>query len=111
MITDSTASEVSTDNAVVRGMPIPQRIDWLMEHARRHSVEFQSPAVFWRAATSHSTQPSSHSIKAPVYLMTVFYRSPHLPAKKLVLTALWPSSSAASCSSSPPGSSMMNFPT
>ncbi len=34
------------DNAVIRSMPIRQRIDWLMDHARRHSVGFQSPESF-----------------------------------------------------------------
>jgi hypothetical protein len=31
---------------VVRNMPIRQRIDWLMDHAHRHSVEFQSPESY-----------------------------------------------------------------
>jgi hypothetical protein len=34
------------DNEVIRRMPIRQRIDWLMDHARRHSVEFQNPESF-----------------------------------------------------------------
>jgi hypothetical protein len=34
------------DSAVIRSMPIRQRIDWLMDHARRHSVGFQSPESF-----------------------------------------------------------------
>ena len=35
MMTDPTPTRTSVDNTVIRGMPIRQRIDWLMEHARR----------------------------------------------------------------------------
>jgi hypothetical protein len=37
---------IIVDNAVIRSMPIRQRIDWLMDHARRHAVGFQSPESF-----------------------------------------------------------------
>ena len=46
MMTDQTPSQTSVDNTVIRGMPILQRIDRLVEHARRHSVGFQSPESF-----------------------------------------------------------------
>src|SRR5438445_4151094 len=46
MINDPTPSQTNADNTVIRGMPIQQRIDWLMDHARRHSVRFQSPESF-----------------------------------------------------------------
>lgn len=46
MVTGSTPSQVSVAGMVVRNMPIQQRIDWLMDHARLHSVEFQSPESF-----------------------------------------------------------------
>ena len=38
MMTDPTPSQTSADNRVIRGMPIQQRIDWLMDHARHYSV-------------------------------------------------------------------------
>ena len=42
-MTDSTLSQRSGDDIVIHSMPIQQRIDWLFQHARRHSDEFQSP--------------------------------------------------------------------
>ena len=42
MITELTPSPTSVDGAVIRNMPIRQRIDWLTDHAHRHSAEFQS---------------------------------------------------------------------
>jgi len=41
-MTDSTLSQRSGNGIVIHGMPINQRIDWLFQHARRHSDEFQS---------------------------------------------------------------------
>ena len=46
MMTDPTPSQTSVANTVIRNMSIRQRIDWLMDHARRHSAEFQSPESF-----------------------------------------------------------------
>ena len=37
---------IIVDNAVIRSMPIRQRIDWLIERARHHSMEFQNPESF-----------------------------------------------------------------
>jgi len=41
-----TPSQTSVDSSVIRNLPIKQRIDWLIDHARRHSVLFQSPDSF-----------------------------------------------------------------
>jgi hypothetical protein len=38
----ATPSQTNVTNMVIRNMPIRQRIDWLMDHAHRHAVEFQS---------------------------------------------------------------------
>ena len=46
MITAPTPSETSNLTSVIRNMPIRQRIDWLMDHAHRHSMEFQSPESY-----------------------------------------------------------------
>jgi len=46
MMTEPTLFESSADNLVVRGMPIQERITWLMHRARGHSVAFQSPESF-----------------------------------------------------------------
>ena len=43
---DPTPSQTSVDSSVIRNLPIKQRIDWLIDHARRHSVLFQSPDSF-----------------------------------------------------------------
>jgi hypothetical protein len=46
MMTDPTPAQASVAATIVRNMPIRQRIDWLMDHARLHSVGFQSPEAF-----------------------------------------------------------------
>jgi hypothetical protein len=46
MMTDPTPVQTSEDNTVIRGMPIQDRITWLMHRARCHSVAFQSPESF-----------------------------------------------------------------
>jgi hypothetical protein len=46
MMTDPTPAQTSEDNTVIRGMPIQERITWLMHRARCHSVAFQSPESF-----------------------------------------------------------------
>ena len=45
-MTGPTPSQISVAGTVVRNMPIQQRIDWLMDHARLHSIGFQSPESF-----------------------------------------------------------------
>ena len=46
VMTDPTPSQTSVAGSVIRNMPIRQRIDWLMDHARLHSIAFQSPEAF-----------------------------------------------------------------
>ena len=55
MIT-ATPSQTSFATAVVRNMPIRQRIDWLMDHAHRNSVEFQSSESY----LAHSRYIAEH---------------------------------------------------
>ena len=43
---DPTPSQTSVDVSAIRNLPIQQRIDWLMDHARRYSVVFQSPESY-----------------------------------------------------------------
>jgi hypothetical protein len=44
MMTDPTPFQPDADNlAIIRGMPIKERITWLMHRARSHSTAFQSP--------------------------------------------------------------------
>jgi hypothetical protein len=45
-MTDPTPSQTSVAGTVIRNMPIRQRINWLMDHARLHSMGFQSPEAF-----------------------------------------------------------------
>jgi len=40
---NSTRSQRNGSDALIHGMPIQQRIDWLVQHAHRHSDTFQSP--------------------------------------------------------------------
>jgi len=53
--TDLTPSEISADSKIVRALPIRQRIGWLINHAHRHAMAFQSPESFM-ARSLHSAQ-------------------------------------------------------
>jgi hypothetical protein len=39
-------AQASPDNTAIRNLPIQQRIDWLIEHARRYAEVYQSPEAF-----------------------------------------------------------------
>lgn len=54
-MTNSTLSHANTDGMVIHGMPIQQRIDWLLDRARSHSREFQSPES-WLARSRYLAQ-------------------------------------------------------
>ena len=43
MLTNVSLSGTNTDDMVNYGIPIEQRITWLVDRARRHSQEIQSP--------------------------------------------------------------------
>lgn len=43
---NSTLPQPSPDSSVIRNLPIQQRIEWLMEHARRYAQVYQSPESF-----------------------------------------------------------------
>ena len=43
---DPTPSQISIDSSAIRSLPIQQRIDWLMDHAHRYAVVYQSPESF-----------------------------------------------------------------
>ena len=45
-MTDPTPSQISIDSSAIRSLPIQQRIDWLMDHAHRYAVVYQSPESF-----------------------------------------------------------------
>ena len=45
-MTDPTPSQINIDSSAIRSLPIKQRIDWLMEHAHRYAVVYQSPESF-----------------------------------------------------------------
>lgn len=40
------APQADPDSSVIRNLPIQQRIDWLIEHARRYAQVYQSPESF-----------------------------------------------------------------
>ena len=46
MTTELTPSEISADSKAVRELPIRDRIGWLINHAHRHSMDYQSPESF-----------------------------------------------------------------
>ncbi len=54
-----TPSQTSFATAVVRNMPIRQRIDWLMDHAHRHSVEFQSSESYMARSLYMAQHPTA----------------------------------------------------
>jgi hypothetical protein len=55
MITAPTPSQTNVANMVICNMPIRQRIDWLMDHAHRHSAEYQS-SEFYQARSLYIAQ-------------------------------------------------------
>jgi hypothetical protein len=55
MITAPTPPQTNVANMVIRNMPIRQRIDWLMDHAHRHSAEYQS-SEFYQARSLYIAQ-------------------------------------------------------
>src|SRR5512134_456304 len=49
---------VSPDSVTIRKLPIQQRIDWLMEHAKRYAEAYKSPESFLareRYSAKHDT--------------------------------------------------------
>ena len=59
MLTTPTPSQTSNEASVIRHMPIRQRIDWLMDHAHRHSVEFQSSESYQSRRLYTAQHPTS----------------------------------------------------
>ena len=51
--------EPVVDNTFVRNMPIRQRIDWLIDHAHRHAVEFQSSESFLARSLYMAQHPTA----------------------------------------------------
>ena len=59
MITAPTPPQTHAASTVIRHMPIRQRIDWLMDHARRHSVEFQSSESYMSRSLYTAQHPTA----------------------------------------------------
>lgn len=59
MPTDLTPSEISADSKIVRALPIRQRIGWLINHAHRHAMAFQSPESFLARSLHTAQHPTS----------------------------------------------------
>jgi Carboxysome Shell Carbonic Anhydrase len=57
--TDLTPSEISADSKVIRALPIRQRIGWLVNHAHRHAMAFQSSESFLARSLHHAQHPTS----------------------------------------------------
>ena len=54
-MTNSTLPHASKDDVIIHGMPIQERIDWLIHHADRHSQEFKSPES-WLARSRYQAK-------------------------------------------------------
>ena len=59
MITAPTPLQTGIETSAIRNMPIRQRIDWLMDHARRHSVEFQSSESYMARSLYIAQHPTA----------------------------------------------------
>jgi hypothetical protein len=59
MMTDLIPSEVSADAKAVRDLPIRERIGWLLNHAHRHSMTYQSPESFLARSLHTARHPTS----------------------------------------------------
>ncbi len=58
-MTHPTPSQTSFATTVVRNMPIRQRIDWLMDHAHRHSMDFQSSESYMARSLYIAQHPTA----------------------------------------------------
>lgn len=54
-MTQSSLVQAGAESLAIHAMPIQQRIDWLVDRARRHSLEFQSPEA-WLARSRYLAQ-------------------------------------------------------
>lgn len=59
MMTRPTPSQTSFATTVIRNMPIRQRIDWLMDHAHRHSMDFQSSESYMSRSLYIAQHPTA----------------------------------------------------
>ena len=59
MMTDVSLSGTNADGMVDHYMPIEQRIDWLVDRARRHSQDFQSPESWLEHSHYLAQHPSA----------------------------------------------------
>ncbi len=59
MMGDSTFSQTSADSIAIRNLPIQQRIDWLIEHARHYAQMYQSPESFIARERYSAKHPTS----------------------------------------------------
>ena len=59
MMTDLTPSEISADSKAIRALPIRQRIGWLINHAHRHAMAYQSPESFLARSLHTAQHPTS----------------------------------------------------
>src|SRR4030042_3989112 len=57
-MTHSTLPHASKDAVIIHGMPIQERIDWLIHHADRHSQEFKSPESWLARSRYHAKHPT-----------------------------------------------------
>jgi carboxysome shell carbonic anhydrase len=58
-MTELTPSEVSADSKAVRELPIRERIGWLINHAHRHAMTYQSPESFLARSIYSAQHPTS----------------------------------------------------
>lgn len=54
-MTQLSSSKTSVDHTAIHGLPIQQRIDWLIDRAHQHALAFQSPEA-WLARSRYLAQ-------------------------------------------------------
>ena len=59
VVTDVTPSEISADSKAVRELPIRERIGWLINHAHRHAMAFQSPESYLARSLHNAQHPTA----------------------------------------------------
>ena len=59
MMNDLTPSEVSADSKAIRELPIRERIGWLINHAHRYAMAFQSPESYLARSLHNAQHPTA----------------------------------------------------
>ncbi|MBU6479217.1 MAG: hypothetical protein KGS09_01575 [Nitrospirae bacterium] len=58
-MTNPTLPHASKDDVIIHGMPVQERIEWLIHHSDHHSQEFKSPKSWLARSRYHAKHPTA----------------------------------------------------